>query len=142
MSEAKKMLLASVGLLFTVALIFAGYSIFNRSMTAANNFGEQQDRTAQAIDEYPITKFDGYKVSGSVAINLIKEIIGSYDSITVTVKTAETPVGFTVVDSTYFSSFRNIDSSYYINPVALYLVTVARDGNDVITSVLIEVVTA
>jgi len=137
---SKKMIWSSASLLFTVSLIFVGYGVFERSIDAATALGKNQENTIQDLEEYPIMKFDGYEISGSVAINLIKEVIGNYDDIDVTVKTTEVPSGFTITDSTHYADFRDQSSSYYINPIVLYQVTVERDGNDVITSVLIEYV--
>lgn len=142
MHITKEMLINAVGLMFTVALIFIGYSVFNRSVDAATFFGRQQDDTMQALEEYPITKYDGYEINGSVAINLIKEVIGSYDGITVEVKTTAVPEGFVITDSSKYAAFRDLSSTYYINPIVLYLVTVERDGNGVITSLQIEYVDA
>ena len=142
MHISKEMLLSAVGLMFTVALIFIGYSVFSRSVDAATFFGRQQDDTIQALEEYPITKYDGYEIRGSMAINLIKEVIGSYDGITVEVITTTMPEGFTVTDSSQYALFRDLSSAYYINPIVQYLVTAERDGNGVITSIQIEYVDA
>ena len=139
MGEAKKMLLGAFGLMLTVALIFAGYSIFSRSMDVADNITEGQSKTSQLIDEYPITKFDGTDIDGSQAIYYTKDVVGTY-KIPVTIKTVKTPGGFTVSDSSYYNSFRDINSSYYINPLSKYNVVVNRDENDVIVSVSITYV--
>lgn len=136
MSEAKKMLLGAFGLMLTVALIFAGYAVFSRSMDVADGISEGQTKTGQLIDEYPITQFDGREINGSQAIYYTKEVVGTY-KIPVTVKTVKTPGGFTVTDSSVYDFFRDINSSYYINPLSKYQVAVNRDANDVIVSVTI-----
>lgn len=140
MSEAKKMLLGAFGLMLTVALIFAGYAVFSRSMNVADGISDGQVKTSQLIDEYPITRFDGSEISGSQTIYYIKDVVGTY-KIPITVKTVKTPGGFTVADSSNYDHFRDINSSYYINPLSKYSVVVNRDANDVIDSVTITYVT-
>ena len=140
MSEAKKMLLGAFGLMLTVALIFAGYAIFQRSIDVADNITDGQTKTSQLIDEYPVARFDGSDITGSQVIFYTKEVVGTY-KIPVTIKTVKTPGGFTISDSSHYDAFRDINSSYYINPLTKYSVVINRDENDVIDSVVITYVT-
>jgi len=139
MSEAKKMLLGAFGLMLTVALVFVGYAIFSRSMDVTDNITQGQMNTSKLIDEYPIMKFDGYEINGSQVIYYTKDVVGTY-KVPVTIKTVKVPGGFTVRDVSLYDSFRNINSNYYINPLASYKVAVERDDNDVIVSVTITYV--
>lgn len=139
MSIVKKVIYNAFGLLITVALIFTGYRIYLKAQETADGFSENQERTNQNIEEYAITKFEGYEINGSQAIYYAKEVIGKYD-IPVTFKTTTIPAGFTVSDSSLYNDFRDINSSYYINPIVQYLVEVVRDENDVITGVVLSYV--
>lgn len=140
MSEAKKMLGWAFSLMLTVSLIFVGFQIYKRAMDTTDKIAGQQDKTNQSIDEYPVMKFDGLDINGSQAIAYIKEVVGEH-KIPVTVKTSANPTGFTVSDSSLYNAFRDLDSSYYINPVVQYSVAVERDANDVIIAVTITYIT-
>ena len=140
MRVGKEMLQETFGLLLLVGLLFAGVLIYKRSMDVTAGFSEKQEEQSKGIEEYPVVKFDGYEINGSQAIYYIKDVVGSYE-IPVLVKTSKTPAGFLVSDSSCYADFRDMNSSYYINPLVQYAVQVNRDENDVIVLVEITYVT-
>ena len=135
----KKTLWYAFGLMITVALMFIGLSIFQRAEKTADTLAKGQDAANKNIEEYEIVKFDGYDISGSQAIYYAKEVVGNH-GIPVTFKTTLVPAGFVVSDSSLYGEFRDLNSSYYINPIIQYTVEVKRDENDTITGVEITYV--
>lgn len=138
MSIVKKAIMISVGLIITVALCYLGIAMYKKATNTINIITENQDKTAQTMNEYAIMRYDGYEISGATAISYIKTVVAQY-GIPVKVETSEGS-SFTCTDSSVFKDFRDIGSSYYINPMKQYNVNVTRNQNDVITQVLIQYV--
>lgn len=137
MGMAKKILYSAVGLVITVALIYAAVGLLDRSKRLADAISREQDRELKAFSEYSITKYDGYKISGSQVIGYVKSLVSTYGTtVEITTETAT----FSVSDSSLFGALRDIDSIYYVNPLKMYECSVVRDVNDAITEVQIVVV--
>lgn len=129
---AKDFLKGAFILAITVALLYMGYRVFGKASDTADIVTQQQTETSQTIEEYAIMRYDGYEISGATAISYIKTVIRKYD---VPVEVTTSTESFTCSDQSAFSKFRDIGSTYYINPMDQYKVTVVRDYNDVITKV-------
>lgn len=132
MDTARKFLYGAITLAVTVFLIYMGMRIFNKASYTADVISTEQEETGQLVEEYAIIRYDGYKITGATAVSYIKTVVQKHD-IPVDVTT---PNGaFSCMDKSIFPEFRNISSSYYINPMKQYEVRVVRDGNDVIERV-------
>ena len=138
MEVAKKFLLGSATLLITVGLVYIGISIYSRAVRTADIVSKEQQDTEKEVMEHGITKYDGYEINGSTAVTYIKSVIKRHGGVSFEVTTSKGT--FSITDSSHYGDFRNIDSAYYINPMAEYLVTVIRDSNGAITSVALEYV--
>ena len=132
MSAAKKFLYGAFIIAVTVALIYMGMNVFKKASGTVEVVTAEQEATGQTVAEYAVMRYDGYEISGATAISYIKTVIQKYD---VPVEVTTSGGAFTCIDQSLFAEFRDISSSYYINPMQHYDVTVVRDGNDVIEKV-------
>lgn len=144
MSPARKMLYAAVSLAILVGLIYIGIGIFNRAKKTAEIVEDSQMTTNKVTSEYGITKYDGLEIMGSTVITYIKQVLEEYD-VTIEVE-ADKSFTLTKADansSTYanFRKFNSADNNMYINPMKKYTVSVKRNKNDVITNIIIKVIT-
>lgn len=137
-TATKRFLLLAASVTCTVILIFYGFKIFGRSKDFSENMSNMQEKEYARIEEYPITRYDGYYIRGSTACGYIKSLVGEY-GIMASVTTDNGT--FEVVDDTLFSCFRDPVSDYYINPLKEYLCSISRDANGVIREVTLSVKT-
>ena len=137
MSVVQKFLLGAAGLLLTISLIALGVNMFEKSKTIADRMAKEQDSVAVALEEQGITKYDGYTINGSTAINYIKVVNASGIDVEVTTSNGT----FTVSDDSLYASLRDIHSDKYINPLKEYRCTVVRDKNNEIIKVVLVYVT-
>ena len=135
-NTSMKWLLMAASLSCTVVLIFLGFRVFSRSKTFSDNMAAEQEENYTRMEEYPITRYDGYYIRGSTACGYIKTVVGEY-GISVSVITDNG--AFDVVDDTLFSDFREPASDYYINPLKEYMCSMTRDANGVIQNVTLSV---
>lgn len=133
---ALKWLILAGSLACTVLLILFGFKIFGRSKTFSDNMASEQEKVYTRMEEYPVTRYDGYYIRGSTACGYIRSVVGEY-GIQASVTTEKGT--FDVVDDTMFSSFRDPESDYYINPLKEYLCSISRDANGVIQEVTVSV---
>ena len=131
MSVVQKFLLGATGLLLTISLIAVGLQMFEKSKKVADMMAKEQDSVAVALEEQGITKYDGYQINGSTAINYIKVVNAAGVDVEVTTANGT----FIVSDDTLYASFRDMHSDKYINPLMEYRCTVVRDANNVIVKV-------
>ena len=131
MSVVQKFLLGATGLLLTISLIAVGLQMFEKSKKVADMMAKEQDSVAVALEEQGITKYDGYQINGSTAINYIKVVNAAGVDVEVTTANGT----FIVSDDTLYTSFRDMHSDKYINPLMEYRCTVVRDANNVIVKV-------
>lgn len=131
MSVVQKFLLGAAGLLLTISLIAVGLQMFEKSKKVADMMAKEQDSVAVALEEQGITKYDGYQINGSTAINYIKVVNAAGVDVEVTTANGT----FIVSDDTLYASFRDMHSDKYINPLMEYRCTVVRDANNVIVKV-------
>lgn len=134
---ARKMLYGAAALALTVMIIYIAFNIFDRANHTADNIEENQAYTEQVTREYGVVKYDGLSISGSTAITYIKQLIGVHE-VPVELLTSNMGGSARAVSASDYSAFRDINSTYYINPMAMYDVSVERDTNDVIVKVLIK----
>ena len=127
-----KYLFSFAGLTLTVLLLYSGMSIYERSKGAADILMQKQEERVKEWEEYDIVKYDGYEISGSMAITYLKQIVDCY-RIPVTVVTEKE--AFTVEDSSVYGNLRKVESGFYMNPFKKFVCEVHRDVNDVITGV-------
>lgn len=132
MSVVSKYLFSFAGLTLTVLLIYSGMSIYEKSKSTANMLIEKQEERVQDWEEYDIVKYDGYEISGSMAISYLKQVVDNY-MVPVTVITEKEV--FTVEDSSVYGMLRKTESEFYVNPFKTFVCEVNRDVNDVITGV-------
>lgn len=137
MGVIKKYLIATVSLLITIGLLLVGITLFKKAQAIASNVTQDQTEAERVTAEYGITKYDGYEIVGSAAIAYIKDVNNRY-GLPVEVTTAKKI--FVSSGDTYHSEFRNINSDYYINPMAQYSVTIERDQNGAISKVSVKYV--
>ena len=136
MDEPVRKLLMAVGALcITISLIYIGYNQFHKARDVTDAVTANQDKMTKEMLEHDITKYEGYSISGATAISYIKSVVGQYDIHVSIITVAGT---MDIVDTTHFTDFRDINSSYYINPMMQYSVTVERDNNDVIVKVVLR----
>ena len=133
MSVIQKFLLGAAGLLLTISLIALGVNMFEKSKKVADRMAQEQDSVAVALEEQGITKYDGYQISGSTAINYIKVVNSAGVDVEITTSNGT----FTVSDDSLYASLRDIHSDKYINPLKEYRCTVVRDENNVIIKVVL-----
>lgn len=131
MSVIQKFLLGAAGLLLTISLIAIGVQMFEKGKKVADIMVKEQEGVAVALEEQEITKYDGYQINGSTAINYIKVVNAAGVDVEITTSKGT----FTVSDDTLYASFRDIHSDKYINPLIEYRCTVVRDANNTIMKV-------
>lgn len=132
MSAGLKIFLGAVSLTVTAILIGLSFKLLARTENMSNSVIEEQDRVIQSEKEYNVVKYDGYEISGSVAINYIKTVVSDYEITVVIVKGTDS---VTVSEAEQFAELRRIDSGYYLNPLKEYACKVSRDVNEEISSV-------
>lgn len=137
MSVVQKFLLGAASLLLTISLIAIGVQMFEKGKKVADVMVNKQEGVAVALEEQGITKYDGYQINGSTAINYIKVVNAAGVDVEVTTSNGT----FTVSDDTLYASFRDMHSDKYINPLMEYRCTVVRDTNNVIVKVVLVYVT-
>lgn len=137
MSVVQKFLLGAASLLLTISLIVIGVQMFEKAKKVADVMANEQEGVAVALEEQGITKYDGYQINGSTAINYIKVV----NAVGVDVEVTTSNGTFTVSDDTLYASFRDMHSDKYINPLMEYRCTVVRDANNVIVKVVLVYVT-
>ena len=137
MSVVQKFLLGAAGLLLTVSLIALGVQMFEKGKKVADIMSNEQDNIAVALEEQGITKYDGYQINGSTAINYIKVVNAAGVVVEITTSNGT----FTVSDDMLYASLRDIHSDKYINPLKEYQCTVVRDENNTIIKVMLVYVT-
>ena len=137
MSVVQKFLLGAAGLLLTVSLITLGVQMFEKGKKVADIMANEQDSIAVALEEQGITKYDGYTINGSTAINYIKVVNAAGVEVEITTANGT----FTVSDDSLYALFRDIHSDKYINPLKEYACTVVRDDNNTIVKVVLVYVT-
>ena len=137
MSVVQKFLLGAAGLVLTISLIALGVNMFEKSKTIADRMAQEQDSVIVALEEQGITKYDGYEINGSTAINYIKVVNASGIDVEITTWNGT----FTVSDDSLYASLRDIHSDKYINPLKEYRCTVVRDENNAIIKVVLAYVT-
>lgn len=137
MSVVQKFLLGAASLLLTISLIVIGVQMFEKAKKVADVMANEQEGVAVALEEQGITKYDGYQINGSTAINYIKVVNAAGVDVEVTTSNGT----FTVSDDTLYASFRDMHSDKYINPLMEYRCTVVRDTNNVIVKVVLVYVT-
>ena len=118
-------------------LIYSGISVYERSQRITEVFETEQEKTVKNLQEYEITKYDGYKINGSTAITYLKNVVQDY-TVPVTVITSEHD--FVVEDDSVYGKLRDMQSDFYINPLEHFLCNVYRDVNDSITGVTLKYV--
>ena len=133
MSVIQKFLLGAAGLLLTISLITLGIQMFEKGKTVADMMAKEQDSIAVVLEEQGITKYDGYEINGSTAINYIKVVNAAGINVEITTSNGT----FTVSDDTLYASLRDIHSDKYINPLKEYACTVVRDENNAIMKVVL-----
>lgn len=133
MSVVQKFLLGAAGLLLTISLIALGVQMFEKSKKVADTMANEQDSILVALEEQGITKYDGYQINGSTAINYIKVVNAAGVDVEVTTSNGT----FTVSDESLYSSLRDMHSNKYINPLMEYRCTVVRDENNTIVKVVL-----
>ena len=139
MHISKEFLMEAVGLSLLVALIFISTQMFQRATEVTGRLERWQEEKMIQIEEYELARYDGMKVDGMTAIGCIKTAVGEYQ-LPVAVTTGN---GRFVVDKKEtYTGLRDIDSDYYINPLALYQCKVVRDENGSLTEMEIRIVSS
>ena len=137
-STTKRWLFFAASLSCTVAIIAQGYRVFDRSKDFSDGMASRQESVYTRMEEYPITRYDGYYIKGSTACGYIKTAVGEYGLLASVTTDKGT---FEVVDDALFSCFRDPASDYYVNPIEEYMCDVIRDANGVIQEVKVSVKT-
>ena len=136
MSVIQKFLLGAAGLLLTISLITLGIQMFEKGKTVADMMANEQDSIAVVLEEQGITKYDGYEINGSTAINYIKVVNAAGFAVEITTASGT----FTISDEALYASLRDMHSDKYINPLKKYRCTVVRDvNNTILKAVLVYV---
>ena len=86
------------------------------------------------LEEYEMTRFDGSVIDGSRAISYIKRM---YETRDVQIQVANGKKTF-LIDRDSIEGLRKINSSFYMNPMEKYKVSVMFDENDAADRIIIE----
>ena len=131
MRVSKEFLMEAFGLTLTVAFILIGVQLFQRAEKIVLLLEQEQNRTITELEEYELTKYDGLCVDGITAVGYIKSVMDTH-GVPITVQTNK---GSFAVQKSEYSSLRNMNSEYYMNPMAFYLCEVFRDENGAISEI-------
>ncbi len=145
MENSLKGLILAAGTIITCIVISLGFFVAREAKTTATNGAKQINEVNGEFAENNKTIYDGASVSGSEVINLIRKF--KNDDIGIIVKTNKSTNQYgnnidistgeminTITTKTYYLDTPNTSSSY-INPSAVFLGSVIRDGNNVITAI-------
>ena len=135
MSVIKEFILFAAGIVITVSLAVIGFNIYSKAAEMGRQITENEQYALKELKEYEVMRFDGSEVDGSRVISYIKKIYATRDiPIEVT-----NDAGSFVVDNASIEEIRNTASSYYLNPLKKYTVTVLSDANDEVAKIKIEI---
>lgn len=138
MHISREFLMEAFGLSLLVALILISVQIFQRTVRITDLMKEEQEQQIQRLEEYEIMQYDAMYLDGMTVIGYIKNVVLQFD-IPISVTTEQRK--YTVKNEELFPKFREIESEYYINPLALYFCRVIRDENESISEICITIET-
>lgn len=137
MHVSKEFLLEAVGLSLVVALILISMQLFQRAEKITTALEKGQERYIEELEEYEIVKYEGLELDGVTAVNYIKRMVLEYQ-LAVCVTTTERT--FTVAEVSACGLLRDVQSEYYINPMAKYQCKIVRDENEEIKEIKLGIV--
>ncbi len=132
--KAVDMVLFAAGAIMTVGILTIGFGYYRQGKRYAETVKNESSIVLQEKEEYFLTRYEGLTPSGADIIKYIKTNIERVETIQVT-----TNKRTFIANETQFSLYQQSSSEYYISPLKTYSVTVSRNKNDVIVSVLIKV---
>ncbi|MBR6359411.1 MAG: hypothetical protein IKS11_07155 [Lachnospiraceae bacterium] len=141
MNVVKEFILLAAGLILTVALAITGFQIFRNADRMGHALSESGQKRLEEFSEYELNKYEGLEVSGSRIITYVKQLNSEYDAeILLTVSNPASGEGFTyeLSEAPGWQALRDTSSVYYINPLKKYTVTVVKDENAALESVVIR----
>ena len=139
-NNAVKFLLLAGSLIITIILCYCGFSLMNKGTELADFVGESQDKSLAEAKEYGLTKYDGYTINGSTAINYIKTAVTDYEVEAHIIKNNGGAVTTGYIRYTSdFMAMRDVTQPItYINPLKEYTCTVYRDVNGAFDYIEVE----
>ncbi len=139
MAQIKEMLIFAAGLILTISLIFLGFTVFSKALNIGRFVSEKEDQKLQALKREEIEKYEGQEVQGNKIVSYVRNLYGKAEAtISVTRKDSNNIAYSFQIDSSTINELRNEKSSYFINPMKKYRVTLLRDNNDSITRIEIK----
>lgn len=138
MDVTKEFILMAAGLIMTVSLIFAGFSVYRKASETGMILAERQEKKISAIADFELNKYEGLSINGSKILRYVKQMSSTYDAdIMITVANPE-EYTYKISELDSLGSLRKVDSKEYINPLRYYTVTVNKDDNAAVCSIEIK----
>ena len=134
MSVVKEFLIFTVGLIITVSLAVISFNVYSEAAALGKGIAEREQSALNELEEYEMTRFDGSVIDGSRAISYIKKM---YETRDVQIQVANGKKTF-LIDRDSIEGLRKINSSFYMNPMEKYKVSVMLDENDAADRIIIE----
>ncbi len=134
MSVVKEFLIFTVGLIITVSLAVISFNVYSEAAALGKGIAEREQSALNELEEYEMTRFDGSVIDGSRAISYIKKM---YETRDVQIQVANGKKTF-LIDRDSIEGLRKINSSFYMNPMEKYKVSVMFDENDAADRIIIE----
>jgi hypothetical protein len=111
-----------------------GFDASNIAVEHLNEFNKE-------LSESDLTMYDGYEVTGSDVVNLIKKQLGSFGAaeaapLYVYVKTNNAEN--TYQNGALITKIQDFSSTQYVKPVAKFNCSIVRDLNDVIIGITFQ----
>jgi hypothetical protein len=134
------------GVAITLAIISIAMVMFNSTRTVAEDSIENINDTTKIMAESEYSIYNGNEVQGGIVSSCIEKYEGDYMAIFVTTGSSSTWYGYSASISSgvvtmgsetgnTISITKDVSSSTYINPNAVFDANIYRDANDVITAI-------
>lgn len=135
MNNGLKALLIAASTIITCIIISLGFRMAKEAGAIGNSVVGEFYRYRSVVEERDLMKYDGAVVYGSDVVNLMKkELSGTADGFTVTVKEKKT--GYSYTDRSGAEKAEDIERAEYIVPTSEYTGKVVRNENGVIMEIL------
>ncbi len=134
MNVSKEFLLEAVGLSLLVMLLLLGVNVFERGVRLITLVEERQEKKISALEEYEITRYDGLEIDGVTARNYIRQMVTEYGLPVILQGERD---GISIETKEECALLREMETSYYVAPMALYECSVIRDENESVSGVWI-----
>lgn len=127
------------GLVLTMIIVGAAFNWFGIFRKQGNDVMSNMSSTMQNLAEADIMQFDGIKVSGAEVINIYSKYLDGYTG-------SDTAPFEIVINNGYATHYYDTidfkaklrdetDSSYYVKPTTIYVCTVTKNANGLITQI-------